>query len=1006
MLRFLLGLSLFVTLLNAKGKESCYTVQLKSLFANDASKKALSKTSYPSSCLTMHISNVYTVRCGCYNKIQMAKDELVKLKNIYPKATIATTYKYRFTGKKVIATPKNYYTSDQELKLMFQSFLYVTDLENAYATAKIAYDRDPKSLYWNQRMAEISRWSGRGEEALKYMTFVYNHKYSKKLQNEIIDYGLSAYQYETIAPLITQQAIQDPTEKNIDRMIYIYSQIGSPQRSAEILMSEYHKYPERTQYLTKTLQIYLDIGELKLAENIVKIIEKNRPYSTKDAQLISFYYYLKKDMIKSYQALLYADQSKKDTKYYELVSDIGWYLQKYQAASDASATLYKMNKARLVDYERIALFQRDLDLNLVAQSSIQAYKKYKVSYIFYGYAYYALKMKKFDELNKSIQKLDKQNSTITDESQYWIIKAKLYSHYKQREKTLQALQKALKINKNSIQIQLTILYFYLKHNYYNELKLALDTLAEEKNLSPQFYFSLASSYFYIQDVNQAAYYIDKAIEAKLKIVQTIPFKYLQAYIYQTKNNQNAFLHMIHEIKKQLDNEAEKNPTLLKNSDFIKNYLNASINIYSAHRFKKELKSFRPYLDEETYQKFIYNFATKYQETSLKHTIYQKIDKKDLWLRFSNAIAYQNHSEIEDALELYLKFLSYSDASSAALNDGQIALAQTLSYKALEKNDDSQTAYISHLNLSHKRSNLFSVIPSFYIREPLRQKYISLKNRTYLSRDFYLFTKLNYYNNTSTDTTLLTSVPKETLQTGLAIQKYTSRGFIKLDFDYHNFMRNYFSYILNGEYRFNRYIKVSLSLAKNTNAQESTQLLLGGKKDMIETKLLWNISPSTSVETLYQHNNYNSQDNVNLGSGDYIRSMLSYQIHSGYPDLRVASFIDAGTYNETESSHGVIDQLQDPEQKILPHDFYNVGVNLAYGMTNSKIYTRVWRPFFELSSYYNSFSQSSSYGGSIGYGGKVNAQDHLVFSTSYSDSVNGVDGSTFKLFLKYEFLYTR
>jgi hypothetical protein len=121
-------------------------------------------------------------------------------------------------------------------------------------------------------------------------------------------------------------------------------------------------------------------------------------------------------------------------------------------------------------------------------------------------------------------------------------------------------------------------------------------------------------------------------------------------------------------------------------------------------------------------------------------------------------------------------------------------------------------------------------------------------------------------------------------------------------------------------------------------------------------------------------------------------------------MRLSLFGDLGIYHEREGSKGVIDKLQLPRVQVLPNDFANVGINFAYGMQNSDIYTRVWRPYFELNTYYNTDLAGFSYSVNAGYGGKVYSQDHLVVGTSYTNDVNGIGGSIFELFLQYKFLY--
>ena len=228
----------------------------------------------------------------------------------------------------------------------------------------------------------------------------------------------------------------------------------------------------------------------------------------------------------------------------------------------------------------------------------------------------------------------------------------------------------------------------------------------------------------------------------------------------------------------------------------------------------------------------------------------------------------------------------------------------------------------------------------------------------------------------------------------------------LHLDYYDSMEKYYGASLSAEYRVSTDLITSAVIVKNDNALESTQLLLGGKKDMLALGLMWSILDSTQLEFIYEKCYYTSQDEVDLGDGDYGRFGISHQIRNGYPDLRVGAFMDFGLYDETTGSRGVIDELQADDYKVLPNDFYNLGVVFSYGMANADDYTRVWRPYFEIYPYYNSYEESYNFGLNAGYGGKIWHQDHLIFGASYTESVNGIGGKIFELFLDYHFMYTR
>ena len=1013
MMRIFFTLLLIFSSLYAKKEDSCYTVQLLSMPSTEQSINIVNKSNYPDSCKVMQISSAITVRCGCFSKLKDANSNLPSLQEKYKYAYIATTYKYRFTQNQVLKVIKksntsqsNFVTKEEELKLMLQSFLYTNDLKNAYKTAKIGYKRNPNSYYWNKKMEEVARWSGHGDEAITYMRFMYKRKPSQKLQTDLINHGLARYQYKEIESLVLQKVLQNPNHENIENMIFVYEELGEPQKAALFLEQAYQNHTNHGAYLTRALELYIAQGDLESASRVVqKIQNAPTPYTSHDAEVIAYYYYLKKDIYQAYDALHGVDENNASIKYYELKSDLGWYIHKQIPAAEASLALYEKNATRVADYERIVYVTKDSNLSLLLDLSLEAYTKYDMTFIFYAYANYAINANAYDALREGIEKIATiNNPKITQESQYWIIKAQLHQHYKENLLAQEALNHALSLNPDNLDLQLSVLYEKLNTDSSSELLEAINTIADNPDLSAYFYFAIASSYYYLQDVNSASYYLSLAKEENLEVVHSTDFKFLEAYVYQSKNSPNAFYKKMKEIKKVLKKEAKADPKIKETSNYAREYLTASMNTMSQAKFEKKFRKYKSFLTEQDFNNLNYSWALKKGSSEESHIIYQDIDKKELWMLFSNALQQQKHSEIQDLLSSKVNTLPIEDASFAANNDGQIALAQTLVFDALNKNSDSQNAYISHLNLAQQRSNKFTIKPSFYIREPLKQKYIKIKNQNYLDDGYYLSTSLNFYDNETLDSAILLTVPSKTLEVGASVKKVFQRGVLDFDINYHNSMKKYISLQLSGDYKLHNALKAGFILANNITSLESTQLLLGGKKDMIEAKISYNIMPSTLIEYKHQYNRYNSQDDVYLGSGNYGYSILAYQIRNGYPDMRVAAFADFGVYQETEGSRGVIDELQVDGVTTLPEDFYNVGGLFTYGMVNESVYTRVWRPFIELSAYYNSFIDDYSYGFNIGYGGSINHKDHLVVGSSYTESSNGVGDSIFELYLKYEFLY--
>ncbi|NPA59848.1 MAG: tetratricopeptide repeat protein [Epsilonproteobacteria bacterium] len=1034
-----------------KSKKTCFTVQLVSRFNNKKNLNILNKTTYPQSCKLMEIGKSLTVRCGCFQEISSAKKSLKSIKKRFKKATIATTYSYRFDNK-ITATPKVVSTedniqpqdekttspkerasetpvvqADEELKLMLQVFLYKGDLENAYKVASIGYNQNKTSYYWNQKMAEICQWTNRSARSMKHLRIMYEKRYDKKIEDKLIAYGSSNYQYEEIEPLVVNRARKNPTEENIDLMIKVYKEIGLPEKVVKVLDTEYRKNPKNKMLLTKALDLSLEIGDLELSKKYVNMIEQKESYTLKDAYLVAKYYYVTHDIPKAYENILQTDVkervlSKKENKideirdikhelkltdedkYYQLKSDLGWYLQDNINAAISSKYLMYLGKARLVDYERIAFVYQKLDSKLARIAIKKAYKEYKLSYLFYSFANEAINSKTYDELNELIKEIDAEHSPLVNDSLFWIIKSQVYAHYKQKDLEKEALLHALKIDPDNYQTKLTLLWYFLDEKDIQKVKIILTEMAEDKNLDSSLYFPMAGAYFDINEINIASYYTQKLLHSNNRVTKLIEFKFLQAYIYQIQNNEPAFKSYMKEIVHDLKEQAKKDPELKKQDRWLSNYLRSSMYILHPDKFEKKLKKAKKYMTKKNYDEIAYSWAVKNNayEKSLK--IYNKMATKELWVRLSNNMIFQDHSKIENLLDWYLKSLSMGDKSQATEQDGQVALSQSVTFNGLQRNDDNQNAYIHHRDLSKRRSDDLKVKIAYLDRDPLVQDYINVYNRTYLQNAWYLYTGANFFINKSVDKTLLINVPNNTIEGSLGIRKIYDRGYLQANLKYYDSMRSYFGGSLEGKYRFSTDIVGKLILAKNRNAQDTTQLVLGGKKDMLSVDLTWNILNSTSIDLLHEQNRFDSQDGIYLGKGEYSRIDIQQQIRNGYPDIRIGVFYDFNHYKETSGTRGVIDRLQVKQYAILPSDFWNIGLNFSYGMQNSEAYTRVWRPYFEFTPYYTSETDDYNFGFNVGYGGKVWHQDHMSIGGSYSKSVNGLSGTVFELYLKYQFMY--
>ncbi len=99
-MRFFVLLLLSISVLTAKDKDTCYTVQLTSFVLPKNSSYNFEAQHYPTSCKLFQFSRVNTVRCGCFERYGEAKKQQKVFEKHYRDTLIVPTYKYRFAPEK------------------------------------------------------------------------------------------------------------------------------------------------------------------------------------------------------------------------------------------------------------------------------------------------------------------------------------------------------------------------------------------------------------------------------------------------------------------------------------------------------------------------------------------------------------------------------------------------------------------------------------------------------------------------------------------------------------------------------------------------------------------------------------------------------------------------------------------------------------------------------------------------------------------------------------------
>ncbi|MBE0497752.1 MAG: tetratricopeptide repeat protein [Campylobacterales bacterium] len=897
-------------------------------------------------------------------------------------------------------------TDEQELKMLFQVFVYANDLENAYKTGKKALAVKPNSLYWHQKLAEVSMWTSRHREAVEHMLFVYRHEGDKALEEKLFQHALATYQFKTAAELIEKKVRKEPSEENVRTLVYLFDLIGKPFESAEILEEIYRKEPSRKALLKKILQIYLNMGEIEHSGRIVMEMEVAETHDVKSAFLRSRYYFLKRDISKSYAALESAELGNADEdelrQYYMHLSDLGWYMKEYNKAAEASVKVDEAAQARLVDYERIlAVYKKDEPARAM-KAALDAYKKFKQPYLFYTYAYMALEMKSYNELEAACTGIDQEEEgLLTQEAFYWLVKAQLYGYLKEKEKAKEAFAQALDKAPESEQITQSYIWFLIETKEQQALSALLFEI-EKTSVRSGLWLPMAVAYFRLQNPDRALLYINRLREVS---AEDRDISLLYAYVKQAQNDKDAFYKEMRAIKEQMDIELKGSDWREKKPEFVQDYLSVRLFFINPDQFEKELEEARSILNPQAYSELSLAWALRENVDEQVHLISQSLKSPEPWIRLNLAITANDRSTQQELLYRHFRILPVADSIGAAVNTMQIAFAQELLFDGLEKNEKNELLYEQMRQLHNEHADAFMLDAGYLDRNGLSQYYSQMRNSYYLAKGYSLEGELFAGTNTISDDAVFRTLPSTSRSVGLGIKKRFQSGSYQVDMGLRDSAEQYAYLSLKANRTLSERISLELLADKGALAQESVYLLSAGQKDRLALQLHYRLLGSSQMGLYLESARYRSQDGAALGSGTNGRIDYTYQQRSAYPDLAITSFYTYGKYSENKGSKGAIDALLNfADTPVISDDYWYLGTDLNYGMENRYNYVRVWRPFFSLSPYYNGRTQEFNYGFNAGMGGALFGGDNLSILVDYAQSVGGTDDTSWRSSLRYTILY--
>jgi predicted Zn-dependent protease len=891
---------------------------------------------------------------------------------------------------------------DEQLRLMYDSFIFSKDLKHAYTIAKKALENNPKSLYWHKKMGEVALWTGHNDVAMEHLIYLYKHTNDEKLGDSIIKQMLATYQYKKALPLIKNKLVNHHDNHTIHEMIDINEKVGKPEESIKTLKKLYIKNPQ-AKTLASILALYLETGHIKQAKNIVVALEKYKNQSVKAALALSKYYFLQKDLQKAYQALLKVKaKAKKDNiKYFQHLSDLGWYLHDNNNAVYGSMMLYQAKQARLVDYERIQMLYKKKDIALMKDIALEAMKTHKSKKFLLNYADAAINKGHFETLNRLLntELNDQENGALLEKDpKFWLLKAKVDEHFQKTDSMQDALQKALTLAPNSPNTTNTILWSLIDNSQYVPLDKLVKKIEQQKEPKNNISHALSAAYLTLQKPDKAMFYLNKALK---KDPSDIDLKFLHTEILAAQGDFTKQRKILKEILKKLQTDSDKDPTLLKDPQFLRRYLQASLEFANNTQWYALLEAAKSHLKKRDYFELQILHALKHKNFKKAKELHAKSHIKNPQLEIELAHAEHNRKQESALLQHYALIAPKAILIEHSEEAYHISEAIAFNQEALLENSTNPYLIGKLQQLYNDYTHHYHVGSAYAKRGELKTLSFELYHFYYLAKGYGLITEIKDFEQSSTNLKQFNVGKSSDLHLHIGVKKTITDGHLQAGITYRNSQKTTIGVNLKVDKGITDSLRLLGTLENNARVEDqSIMMQVGGKQEKLTLQATYTLTENQLLSIMGEYNRYRAQDDTDIGHGLRANLTWDYTFLPSY-STGVRLFYNIGKFDEKSNKGSIAELLNNNQQhnKLLQNDYHDSGVGFYYGDAK-KIFGKNFNPYIDIAAVYSGKEKRFYTLLETGFTGAFSKTDFYHLGVKYQNAINGIDQEELAMHLNY------
>ena len=902
----------------------------------------------------------------------------------------------------IIETYGTFFLNDNEvLRKIVDIYIQNGDVKKAYEFAKKGQNLSHSDIYWTKSLAKLSLWNSKVEESFQYYLDIYSKTKDSSIKPQLLKLALALNKYFVAKEILEDEFYKGKFE-NWKKLVDIYLHLGEVDRAIAILRKAYEREKEKS-ILRQIVKLELSINDVEGALKDLETLLADKDIDVNDAVELSYLLYINKQYDKALQVLKSVRDraTEKDIAYWTTLADLSWDLKDKKTAYQVAEFLLSKNLARPVDLERLIIYySQNKDYGKVKKLSEKLIKVKSSEFAYYYYMTSLYNLGEYKKLVKFISSLSqKEIDKLKGKTFFWGMYANSLAKLGKIDGAVKVYEMSLKYNPDNREIIYSFLWFLVDNKKTDTLKKYLIKYRDLAYTDKKFIFLYGVAYTTMQNSLEAKPFLKKLIDLE---PNNVDYLLMYADVLDLSGETEIADKYRYKIWKQLTAKLEKNPKLLKDREFLKDYLRLAIKFLPAVELEKLMHKSAGILTKKEYNgiKITWYLARGEYEKA------KELVKKELgvepWMELSIALYDYDKDEMERLLKRHVKALPIRDRVDASEKTGNIALAKKLAFEGLEKNREDFRLYKQYKELEEETSPRATVSIKTTNRE-IQQTKTKASFKTKLYKNFYVEVGNEKTFNQKSGKGLV-NLPVNMMRNYLKISEIDLDKNYSIEIGQRTGLKNvpYFKFDYNTYFKDK--INLSFNIGYNIQTDETLYLYYAGKKNTVKGAVSFSLTVRDYYSLSVEHSKYKSLDDKAVGSGTVIELSGSHKFRLGYPDFTISAYVRKGIFSE-KTDKGVINKistLRNPQ--ILPVSYNEAGITFSFGYNKKEEFNKTLRPYFSTTISYNDV-----YGGGYGVDAGITGNAFLPagdisIGASFNKGFKGTGDTVTTFYVEYFLMF--